>query len=298
MLSLENPLAALLALSAAFGASTGFAADGDLDPSFGTGGIAYITPDLVDAQELQPYKAIVLPDGKILFGGSLDAPTTRAVRAGPTAACSRASTPTAPSTPASATARSRASSRCRSSSPDHRMEEHRVVRAARRRLDRRGRHFAGELAARRASSSRWTRTAPSTRRSRGGARLRADSALLRARGRHRQPGPHRRRRRDDRHDVRLHGRTSCASPPTARRMRRSATTASPRSHGTAPAIGLSRRSDRRTPTTASSSPASTRSTAAASAATSRSRSSMRAGAPTRRSATAARACSTIRPTIR
>src|SRR5690242_3784553 len=76
MLSLKQPLAAVLALSAAIGASTALAADGDLDPSFGTGGIAYITPDLVDAQELQPYKAIVLPDGKILFGGSLDAPTT------------------------------------------------------------------------------------------------------------------------------------------------------------------------------------------------------------------------------
>jgi uncharacterized delta-60 repeat protein len=76
MLSLKHPLAAVLALSAAIGASTAAAADGDLDPSFGTGGIAYITPDLVDAQELQPYKAIVLPDGKILLGGSLDAPTT------------------------------------------------------------------------------------------------------------------------------------------------------------------------------------------------------------------------------
>jgi uncharacterized delta-60 repeat protein len=76
MLSLKHPLAAVLALSAAIGASTAAAADGDLDPSFGTGGIAYITPDLVAAQELQPYKAIVLPDGKILFGGSLDAPTT------------------------------------------------------------------------------------------------------------------------------------------------------------------------------------------------------------------------------
>ena len=76
MLSLKTPVAAVLALAAAIGTSASFAADGDLDPSFGTGGIAYITPDLVDAQELQPYKAIVLPDGKILFGGSLDAPTT------------------------------------------------------------------------------------------------------------------------------------------------------------------------------------------------------------------------------
>jgi uncharacterized delta-60 repeat protein len=52
------------------------AADGDPDPSFGDTGIAYITPDLVDAQELQPFATIVLPDGKILFGGSLDKPTS------------------------------------------------------------------------------------------------------------------------------------------------------------------------------------------------------------------------------
>jgi uncharacterized delta-60 repeat protein len=51
------------------------AADGDLDPTFGDAGIAYVTPDLVGAQELTPYKAIVLPDGKILFAGSLDKPT-------------------------------------------------------------------------------------------------------------------------------------------------------------------------------------------------------------------------------
>lgn len=76
MLSLKTPVVAALSFAAAIGTSAAFAADGDLDPSFGTGGIAYITPDLVDAQELQPYKAIVLPDGKILFGGSLDAPTT------------------------------------------------------------------------------------------------------------------------------------------------------------------------------------------------------------------------------
>ncbi len=76
MLSLKTPAVALLSLTAAIGTSAAFAADGDLDPGFGTGGIAYLTPDLVDAQELQPYKAIVLPDGKLLFAGSLDAPTT------------------------------------------------------------------------------------------------------------------------------------------------------------------------------------------------------------------------------
>jgi uncharacterized delta-60 repeat protein len=76
MLSLKTPVVAVLSLAAAIGTSASFAADGDLDPGFGTGGVAYLTPDLVDAQELQPYKAIVLPDGKILFAGSLDAPTT------------------------------------------------------------------------------------------------------------------------------------------------------------------------------------------------------------------------------
>ena len=61
---------------ATFAALPCLAADGDLDPGFGLDGIAYLTPDLVDAQELQPFASVVLPDGKILFGGSLDAPTT------------------------------------------------------------------------------------------------------------------------------------------------------------------------------------------------------------------------------
>ena len=51
------------------------AADGDLDPEFGVGGIAYVTPDLVAAQEYTPAAVIVLPDGKLLIGGSLDKPT-------------------------------------------------------------------------------------------------------------------------------------------------------------------------------------------------------------------------------
>ena len=52
------------------------AADGDLDPSFGDGGISFLTPDLVTAQEFTPYVAKTLPDGKLLFAGSLDAPTS------------------------------------------------------------------------------------------------------------------------------------------------------------------------------------------------------------------------------
>lgn len=75
MLSPKSIVSSALLLTTLIAAPC-FAADGDLDPDFGTGGIAYITPDLVAAQELQPVSAFVLPDGKILFGGSLDAPTS------------------------------------------------------------------------------------------------------------------------------------------------------------------------------------------------------------------------------
>ena len=75
MLSSKILTCAALVLTS-FAAAPCFAADGDLDPGFGLDGIAYITPDLVAAQELQPFATIVLPDGKILLGGSLDKPTT------------------------------------------------------------------------------------------------------------------------------------------------------------------------------------------------------------------------------
>jgi uncharacterized delta-60 repeat protein len=74
MFMLLSKTFAVAAIASLFTA-TGYAADGDLDPTFGTAGIAYITPDLDAAQELQPAATIVLPDGKILFGGSLDKPT-------------------------------------------------------------------------------------------------------------------------------------------------------------------------------------------------------------------------------
>jgi uncharacterized delta-60 repeat protein len=75
MFSTKTPALASIALLAMAFASPSRAADGDLDPGFGTAGIAYLTPDLVAAQELQPYATIVLPDGKLLFAGSLDQPT-------------------------------------------------------------------------------------------------------------------------------------------------------------------------------------------------------------------------------
>lgn len=46
-----------------------FAGDGLPDPDFGNAGAAYITPDDVEARELRPYAALVLPDGKILVAG-------------------------------------------------------------------------------------------------------------------------------------------------------------------------------------------------------------------------------------
>ena len=76
MLSSKFAAFAAFPLLTMLAAAPALAADGDLDPDFGTAGIAYITPDLVGAQELEPYVTIVLPDGKILFGGSLDKPTS------------------------------------------------------------------------------------------------------------------------------------------------------------------------------------------------------------------------------
>jgi uncharacterized delta-60 repeat protein len=59
-----------LAFVASLVAVPGRAADGAPDPSFGVSGIAYITPDDVDAREIMPNAVIALPDGKLLFGGA------------------------------------------------------------------------------------------------------------------------------------------------------------------------------------------------------------------------------------
>jgi len=70
MLSLRTPVLAAASLLAIFAAAPCLAADGVPDQGFGTGGAAFITPDDVEARELQPFAAAVLPDGKLLFGGS------------------------------------------------------------------------------------------------------------------------------------------------------------------------------------------------------------------------------------
>jgi uncharacterized delta-60 repeat protein len=59
-----------IALIIAFMASAGHAADGTPDPGFGVGGVAYVSPDDVDAREIMPNAAIALPDGKLLFAGA------------------------------------------------------------------------------------------------------------------------------------------------------------------------------------------------------------------------------------
>ena len=279
MLSLKTPVVAALSLLAAIGTSASFAADGDLDPSFGTGGIAYITPDLVDAQELQPYTAIVLPDGKILFGGSLDVPTTvpfeqeyrgmlARFNADGTvdAGFGNGSIPGIVALPSARTRITawRASSRC----------------APRRRLDHRGRHLAGELGRGRASSSSWTRTASSIRRSPAAPATcsipldYAHAVGIDSQGRIVVAG-------ETIETGRLHGerlRFNADGTPDATfgddgigldRL------------GRRRQLGLSRRSPDRLTTTASSSPAATRSTAAASAPTSRSRKLDSTGAPDR-----------------
>jgi uncharacterized delta-60 repeat protein len=69
MLLSRTPVLAAAALCASLAAAPCFAADGVPDPDFGVGGAAFITPDDVEARELQPYAATVLPDGKLLFGG-------------------------------------------------------------------------------------------------------------------------------------------------------------------------------------------------------------------------------------
>jgi uncharacterized delta-60 repeat protein len=48
----------------------GIAADGEPDPGFGTKGVAYLTYDSPDGNQLRGNTMVVLPDGKLLFGGA------------------------------------------------------------------------------------------------------------------------------------------------------------------------------------------------------------------------------------
>lgn len=62
------PMAWVAVLFAA-SAPLAWAADGAPDPSFGSGGHAFVTPDNVEARTLYPYAVTAQPDGKLLLAG-------------------------------------------------------------------------------------------------------------------------------------------------------------------------------------------------------------------------------------
>ncbi|MDC8012666.1 hypothetical protein [Tahibacter soli] len=66
----RRTLAVLICGLFAAAASPGFAADGQLDPAFGTGGTSFILPDGVQAHEFRTTVSTVLADGSILVGGT------------------------------------------------------------------------------------------------------------------------------------------------------------------------------------------------------------------------------------
>ena len=68
-MSWNRILAGATALCTALIMPAAFGTDGEPDPGFGLDGAAFITPDDVEARELQPYSAVELPDGKLLFAG-------------------------------------------------------------------------------------------------------------------------------------------------------------------------------------------------------------------------------------
>lgn len=66
----RRTLPVLLCGLLAAASSAGFAADGQLDPAFGSGGTSFIVPDGVQAHEFRTTVSMVLPDGGILVGGA------------------------------------------------------------------------------------------------------------------------------------------------------------------------------------------------------------------------------------
>lgn len=66
----KNPFLSAVIAAAILATNACCAADGDLDPDFGSGGVAYLSLDGVEGHELRTAAVIALPDGKLLFGGS------------------------------------------------------------------------------------------------------------------------------------------------------------------------------------------------------------------------------------
>lgn len=67
---LRNTLLGATTLIGALASLPGRAADGQIDPSFGTDGVAILALDDVEGRELRTRTALVQPDGKLLFGGA------------------------------------------------------------------------------------------------------------------------------------------------------------------------------------------------------------------------------------
>jgi uncharacterized delta-60 repeat protein len=65
---------AVFALVLLAGAMPALAADGDLDAGFGNGGIVDLVPDGTATLAIVPRDVMVLPDGKLLFGGGIHRP--------------------------------------------------------------------------------------------------------------------------------------------------------------------------------------------------------------------------------
>jgi uncharacterized delta-60 repeat protein len=66
----SSMLFAVLLAAAPLTAAPCRAADGDLDPGFGDGGVAFLSLDGIEGHELRTAEVVALPDGKLLFGGS------------------------------------------------------------------------------------------------------------------------------------------------------------------------------------------------------------------------------------
>lgn len=66
---LRTTLLGATALVGALASFTGRAADGQIDPSFGVGGVAILALDDVEGRELRTRAVLVQPDGKLVFGG-------------------------------------------------------------------------------------------------------------------------------------------------------------------------------------------------------------------------------------
>lgn len=67
---LRNTLLGAASLLGTLASFCGHATDGQIDPGFGTDGVAILALDDIEGRELRTRTALVQPDGKLLFGGT------------------------------------------------------------------------------------------------------------------------------------------------------------------------------------------------------------------------------------